>query len=241
MAILNKTLKDLLSEISFEEHRLERIQNRYKRECGNLIIRTFNRNEKYVLKKQGFQEKIDNQEKLVANLERRLSEGTSLRYDLGMHFLAAIISLIEEEDYCFKHLTFHESDIFYPMTYSYNPFFSITTNKVGLIAKREVVEDLEEEQYGSSKVLYYGLKNSGEKSILKFALEELELFNGKEVPKDLVCDFPYIENACLDIVGLKLRNPELSEEEICLKYLETIKKRHTTEKKINYQKNNRKR
>ncbi len=222
---VNKALKDLNSEIDFERCRLDRIKMKYKRECGNFIKRLFSSDENYILKKEAFKDKIANQKQVIKNLEYKVSEVVVLDFNLGMEFLAAVISLVEGEEYSFSQFTIHEIITNYQIGFSYDSTFSVVKGKIGLIARKEAIKELEKEKFRNINSFIAQLKRKNEKCIISSVFPELELFNEKEVPKKIVYDFPYLESICADIVAIKLSNPIISEEEICNEYLKKLRNR----------------
>lgn len=224
MTDIRREIKDLDLEIGFETSRLERLKQKYHRDCGNIIKRLFTMDEKYILKRQGYQDRIANQKGLVASLQKHRDESTVLKFDYGMNFLAKIISLVENEDYRYKRLSLHDISLTSPnFSCTNNCIYQVIDNKVGLIARREVVEGLIEPKYRNSRDLETELIEINEKNIVADAFYELEIFDGKDVPESLIYDFPYLEQVCNEIVSLKINNPDVSEAEICEAYLRNLK------------------
>lgn len=224
MTDIIREIKDLDLEIGFETSRLERLKQKYHRDCGNIIKRLFTMDEKYILKRQGYQDRIANQKDLIASLQKHRDESTVLEFDYGMNFFAKIISLVENEDYRYKRLSLRDISLTSPnFSCINNCIYQVIDNKVGLIARREVVEGLIEPKYRNSRDLETELIETNEKNIVTNAFYELEIFDGKEVPESLIYDFPYLEQVCNEIVSLKINNPDVSEVEICEAYLRNLK------------------
>lgn len=224
MTDIRREIEDLDLEIGFETSRLERLKQKYHRDCGNIIKRLFTMDEKYILKRQGYQDRIANQKDLVVSLQKHRDESTVLKFDYGMNFLAKIISLVENEDYRYKRLSLRDISLTSPnFSCTNNCIYQVIDNKVGLIARREVVEGLIEPKYRNSRDLETELIETNEKNIVTNAFYELEIFDGKEVPESLIYDFPYLEQVCNEIVSLKINNPDVSEVEICEAYLRNLK------------------
>lgn len=224
MTDVRREIKELDLEIGFETSRLERLKQKYHRDCGNILKRLFTMDEKYVLKRQDYQDRIDNQKDLVASLEKHRYESTILQFDYGMNFFARVISLVENEDYRYKRLSLRDISILPPnFSYTNDCSYQVIDNKVGLVARREVVEGLTETRYHNSRDLETELIEENEKNIVADAFYELEIFNDKEVPENLIYDFPYLEQVCNEIVSLKINNPGASEVEICEAYLRNLK------------------
>lgn len=228
MTNVKKEIKKINDEIDFEKARLERIREKYKRECGNFLKRLFVTDENYVLKKQAIENKMSNQKDLVTFLETKLSTCTTLSFNFGMHFIAEVISLIENEKYSFIKISFPENNIIIPFVGCTNEcFYQTIDTEIGLIARDKIIEKEAEKCHHSPKYLVANLIEKGEKNIIIQSFYDLEIYNSNGVPKELITDFPYLEQVCAEIVSLKLKNSDLSEEDICQEYLRNLKMKLT--------------
>lgn len=224
MTDVSKRVKELDLEIGFENARLERLKQQYRRNCGNFIKRLFTLDENYVLKRKKYQTKISNQKELLDSLEKIRLESTALKFDNGMNFFARVISLVENEEYCYRRLTLRDSALMPPaIGCSADYTYQVIDNKIGLIARKEVAESIIEAKYRNPRKLEARLVNKNEKNIIAETFYNLEIFDGEKVPDTLIYDFPYLEQVCSEIICLKLNNPDVSEEDICKFYLRNLK------------------
>lgn len=233
MLAANKRIKDLECEISQEKSRLKRIKTIYKNKCGNLIIRTLKADANYILEKDRFEQRINNQKKLIENLQYKLTECKEFDFDLGMEFLAAVISIFEQEEYTYQKATLQGREMVMPGFHTTSLSYTMIYDKIGIITRTAIRDTIRPEQYNCPNRLEYKLHQKNEKNIILGQLPELTIIDDQnKVPINITNDFPYLTVVCMELAGEKLKYPDKSEEAICSEYLSDLKEKSKKRKNI---------
>lgn len=224
MKYSNKTIESLTDRLETEKNHLNNLDKKYKIELGSFLKRTLYKEKSYVLRKKELKGRIKKEKDIIKNIENTLSKNSIFPFIEGMNFLASAVSIIEQEEYIYKEFKLNDILLQTFTAVASNIQQIPLENRIGVIARKDFIQDFNESINMNNFNIKQELIQNNEKHIILSRESILELFNGKEVPKNIYQYFPYLTKICIDLIGMRIEYTELSYDEICEFYLQELQK-----------------
>ncbi len=223
-----RSLEEILNSIDQEQIEVETIQDDLKTKSKGRIRRFFSLNDyekqQFKLYRTETKGQIKSKKASIKSKENYLDRLCVFDFDVATQFLADTLAIIEEEEYQKTDLELEEESTSINVamfTATGVPLLETDTDKeyVCLIATKEnkkLISDLDDkDELESSYDIQTALEGGDGKYILLESHDTYTMFDYSEqqVPEKLTKTYPYLSEIIVDLINLRLANPNLSDKQ----------------------------
>lgn len=226
------SLGEMLCVIEQEQKSVLSLQKNLGIMCFDRLRKFFSMDsserEQFKLKTIAMKGKIESKKDSVEELEEHLDELCTFDFDLAMNFIAHALSTIEGEDYAVINLDLSDNNLSLATgvrkfrTRRENVTLISTTENVKMIAEMEADGALRDGWDVESAI-------DNDKYILVDSDEAYTLYDycGGKVPDELTETYTYLSPVVMDLVSLRLANPDLPGDEVASAMLDDMPNRYS--------------
>ncbi len=229
-----RSLEEILNSINQEQIEVETMKDNLRSKSKGRIRSFFSSNDyekqQFKLYRTEIKRKIKSGKSSIKDKENYLDRLCTFDFDVATQFLADTLSIIECEEYQKTDLELEDTHLNVALFVSTKvPTCTTDYEDVCLIATKEnvkLVSDMYIEDSGDIKT---ALEGGDGKYILLESDDTYMMFDyfKQQVPKELIETYPYLSEIVVDLISLRLANPNLSDKQSTNIMLQQIPERYS--------------
>lgn len=233
-----KSLEKILNSINQEQIEIEVMKNDLRNKSKGKIQNFFSpknyEKQQFKLYKNETKRKIKSGMESIKNKESYLDRFCTFDFDIITQFLADTLSIIEREEYQITDLELEDTHLNVALFVATKvPLSTTDYESVCLITTKEntkLVSDMyDDDEFKDSNDIQTTLEDEDGKYILLESSDTYTIFDysKQQIPEELTETYPYLPEIIVDLISLRLENPNLSDKQSTNIMLQQIPKRYS--------------